>query len=115
MSACANGSFVEKHPTLWFEDGSIIIAANSKKHTLFTVTVLFKVHKSILAKHSQIFCDMFKISDDSENQLASTNKESTTKVPDASIQQMFEGLPVVEVHDAAEEWCDVIRAIYGES
>jgi BTB/POZ domain len=36
----------------WFDDGNIILQAESK---------LFKVHRGVLAKHSNVFQDMFSL------------------------------------------------------
>lgn len=39
------------HKTLWFKDGSIVLATDSH---------LYRVHKSVLAKYSSVFEDMFE-------------------------------------------------------
>ena len=40
------------HPTLWYDDGSVVLQAE---------TTMFRVHRSILSAQSEIFKDMFAI------------------------------------------------------
>ena len=46
---------LENHPTLYFDDGNIILSCGS---------TLFCVHRTLLAKHSPIFREMFAPKDD---------------------------------------------------
>ena len=46
---------LEKHPTLYFDDGNIILSCGS---------TLFCVHRTLLAKHSPVFREMFVPKDD---------------------------------------------------
>ena len=43
---------VHPHEEIWFEDGNVLLIAESTS---------FRVHKSILARHSEFFHDMFKL------------------------------------------------------
>ena len=104
---------LEKHSTFWFEDGSIIVSAVSNKRPL--VTILFKVHKSILPLHSEVFRDMFAVSDDSEKQKQSSEDEKKSQVSEPTIQQLYEGVPVVEVQDKAEDWDTMFKTMYGSA
>ena len=119
---------LEKHSTFWFEDGSIIVSAVSNKRPL--VTILFKVHKSILSMHSIVLNDMFTVSDDSEERKQSDEDtvfddserqnqsgEDGTKLPvsESTIQQVYEGVPVVEVQDNAEDWVTILKTMYGNA
>ena len=104
---------LEKHSTFWFEDGSIIVSAVSNKRPL--VTILFKVHKSILPLHSEVFRDMFAVSDDSEKQKQSSEDEKKSQVLEPTIQQTYEGVPVVEVQDKAEDWVTILNIMYGST
>ena len=104
---------LEKHSAFWFEDGSIIVSAVSNKRPL--VTILFKVHKSILSLHSNIFRDLFTVSDDSEKQKQSSEDEKKSQVSEPTIQQLYEGVPVVEVQDKAEDWDTMFKTMYGSA
>ncbi|KAJ7231996.1 hypothetical protein C8J57DRAFT_1146767 [Mycena rebaudengoi] len=44
-----------EHPTLYFEDGSVILQCSE---------TLFCVHRGLLEKHSDVFCDIFTESED---------------------------------------------------
>ncbi len=75
------------HETLWFEDGSIVLA---------TPQVLFRVYRGTLSRHSPIFHDMFSIPQ-----------------PDAaSNQEVLDGIPVVELHDDPEELAHFLSALH---
>ncbi|KAI0049541.1 hypothetical protein FA95DRAFT_1604350 [Auriscalpium vulgare] len=69
---------------LWFDDGSIILQSP---------TASFRVHRSILSFHSQVFRDMFVVS---------------APVEDA----MVDGVPVVHVQDDAESLFQLLKALY---
>jgi hypothetical protein len=48
----ASTANVTRHPDFWFDDGSIVLQAE---------TSLFRVHRTILSAHSTVFADMFGI------------------------------------------------------
>ncbi|KAI0713844.1 hypothetical protein C8Q76DRAFT_651029 [Earliella scabrosa] len=60
---------VERHPEVWLSDGNIIVVSRQ---------VAFRVHKSILSHHSEIFRDLFSL-------------------PDQGADEMMEGCPVVRL------------------
>ncbi|KAI0087708.1 hypothetical protein BDY19DRAFT_892287 [Irpex rosettiformis] len=72
----------------WFEDGNIILLADSEDST----AVAFKVHRGVLARHSEVFQSMFEG--------AQPNEES------------FEHCPVVRLHDIPVELSNLIKALY---
>ncbi|GJJ10916.1 hypothetical protein Clacol_005144 [Clathrus columnatus] len=47
-------STARRHHDLWFDDGSIVLRANNP-------TTLFRVHRAMLARHSEVFRNMFAI------------------------------------------------------
>ncbi|KAJ3510331.1 hypothetical protein NMY22_g16007 [Coprinellus aureogranulatus] len=74
---------------IWFEDGNIILQAENIK---------FRVHKSVLALHSSVLCDMLMVAK-----------------PDAYMDSdLFEdGCPVVQMKDdLASEWEELLSLIY---
>lgn len=75
---------VERHPDLWFDDGSIIFKAEN---------MMFKVHRSLLSSYSTFFADMFS-------------------VPQPAGQDTIEGCVVVEVPDNVADFTYLLRAIY---
>jgi len=48
----SSANILTRSPDYWFEDGSIILQAESTQ---------FRVHKSLLARHSAVFKDMFEV------------------------------------------------------
>jgi len=51
-NAVPNSTELTRSPDHWFDDGSIILEAESTQ---------FRVHRTMLARHSSIFRDMFEI------------------------------------------------------
>ncbi|KAJ3532840.1 hypothetical protein NMY22_g7578 [Coprinellus aureogranulatus] len=76
----------KKSDKLWFEDGSVVLQAEN---------VQFKVHRSILAKHSTVFADLFK-------------------VPHPASEPTIEGCPLVHLQDSAEDLKHVLLMLYGD-
>ena len=74
---------------LYFEDGSVIISAKGTGGDL----AYFRVHKSVLSKQSTVFKDMFSL-------------------PSPPEVDKYDNLPLVHVHDNAEEFKQFLRAIY---
>jgi hypothetical protein len=79
-------------PDLWFHDGNIII------RTVFSenACTVYKVHKSILASHSNVFYDLFD--------------GPQTAFDTAS--DYYEGLPVIELPDPPSQCNDFLKALY---
>lgn len=67
-------------------DGNIVIEAENCQ---------FRVHKSILARNSAVFADVFALPEASE-----------------AAVRVVEGCQVVEMSDKAEEWTHVLKALY---
>ncbi|EMD39921.1 hypothetical protein CERSUDRAFT_46377 [Gelatoporia subvermispora B] len=73
----------------WFDDGNIILLTGQEEGT-----VAFKVHRGVLARHSEVFQSMFEI------------PQSQACV------EMLENCPVVRMHDRPTEFSTLIRALY---
>lgn len=86
---------VEKHSDLWFIDGSVVLQADK---------TVFLVHQTQLARHSLIFRDMFSLPQ------PPAPRSRDDKV--ARCSPMFEGHPLVIMHDAAEDVANLLTALY---
>lgn len=64
----------DRHPSLYFEDGDIVLYAKVTDNVL----LLFRVHRSILSCHSEVFRDMF-----------------TVGSPQSNESEFYDGLPLV--------------------
>ncbi|XP_006453777.1 hypothetical protein AGABI2DRAFT_60514 [Agaricus bisporus var. bisporus H97] len=78
-----------QHPDFWFHDGSIVLCADK---------MLFRVHQTVLAKHSEVFEDLFSLSP-----------------PAAEEDDIVDGCRVVLLHDSKEDFIDLLNAIYNPS
>ena len=75
---------VAHHDDLWFEDGNIV---------LITSNMGFRVHQSILSRHSHVFRDMLTI-------------------PQPSDELKVEDCPVVHLSDSGEDIQYFVNALY---
>lgn len=73
-----------RHEQLWFDDGNIVLVAEN---------VAFKVHRSLLRRHSQVFSDLFQLSQPSQ-------------------EDEMDGVPVCTLHDSHHELADILDVIY---
>ncbi|TFK38969.1 hypothetical protein BDQ12DRAFT_735184 [Crucibulum laeve] len=73
--------------SLWFEDGSVVLQAESTQ---------FRVHRTVLARHSVVFHDMFL-------------------VPQPPDEPTVEGCAVVHLADSAEDVYHVLAALYDKN
>lgn len=76
------------HPNLWFDDGSLVIQASS---------VRYRVHRTIVCKHSSIFRDMVAMP-----QPGGTSDDENT----------FDGCPLVRLSDSPDDLSVLLEAIY---
>ncbi|CAA7266005.1 unnamed protein product [Cyclocybe aegerita] len=81
-----SGSSVKRHEVLWLEDGNVILQAED---------VQFRVHRSMLVRHSPIFRDMFSIPQPQNPQDSD---------PD--------GCPVIVLSDSADDVGQVLAIFY---
>ncbi len=75
----------EPHGTLWYEDGNIVLATDA---------YFYRVHKSILAKQSSVFREMFQVSDGGDSK-----GDEESKVTIESNSEKYEGVPLVRMVD----------------
>lgn len=76
----------------WFADGNIVLfTQDTDAHS----GVAFKVHRGVLARHSEIFESMFEM-----------------PPPMGEEVEMAEGCQVVRMHDLPDELSALVRALY---
>jgi hypothetical protein len=71
----------------WFDDGNVVLQVES---------TLFRVHRSILSMHSEVFRGMFSVPQ-----------------PAATDGDLVDNCPVVQLPDRAVDWTHVLKAFYG--
>jgi len=79
----------DKRKSLYLEDGNIVLSAPQDDGGYS----LFRVHKSILAKNSPVFADMFTLS-----------------TPDCA--DFYDGVPVVQLHDDPKDLEQFLGFLY---
>lgn len=77
---------------VWMDDGNIIVAASEEKDGEKT-TYAFRCHKSVLARQSSVFQDLFT-------------------VPQPEDAEQFQGTPVVRLPDACEDVRRLLEMLY---
>ncbi|RPD82271.1 hypothetical protein L226DRAFT_607426 [Lentinus tigrinus ALCF2SS1-7] len=88
MSGMSNCGVEDRE--LWFQDGNVVLVAQSRA---------FRVHRSILSRHSEIFSNLFAIPPPSS--------------PD--LTEQLDGLPVIPVSDSAHDFKHLLHALYDGS
>ena len=93
-----------RHPDLWFEDGSVVLCAED---------TLFRVHMTLLSRHSVCFRDMFTIARP-RSQCAQTVSGLGAEHGQGDDDELKEhdGCPVVHLHDVAEDVGNLLTALY---
>ena len=100
------GTQVQKHPDLWFEDGSVICRAEN---------TLFCVHMSQLARHSLVFNDMFMLPQGPDGStrmgpfMALTGPGGESEQTKTATTRKA---PVVYLYDDAEDVANLFTALY---
>ena len=72
------------HPTLYFDDGNVILATPGR--------TLFCVHRSLLSKHSPVFRDLFEQEHDTFRGLMKVPREETPEELEALLGVIYDGL-----------------------
>lgn len=89
---------------LWFPDGNVVLATDS---------LLFCVHKGILALQSTVFKDMFDLPVDALDDAMEVRTQETVSGSGVVRQEMYEGRPLVYLAgDGGEDVAHLLRAIY---
>ncbi|KIJ55806.1 hypothetical protein M422DRAFT_200144 [Sphaerobolus stellatus SS14] len=78
-----------RHSDLWFDDGSVVLRAECP-------TMLFRVHRALIARHSEVFRNMFEI----------------PQPPNNEQSEMIEGCPVIDLHDNSADLASLLCALY---
>ena len=90
-----SGDEVETHESLdlWFDDGNIIIRTVLSDNRTY---IAYKVHKSILVTHSNVFRDLF----------------DGPQVAFDVASDRYDGLPVIQLPDPPSEVNSFLKALY---
>lgn len=83
-----SGGSIYEHGDPWFEDGNIVLLTDP-------TGVAFKVHRGVLARHSEIFQSMFQL-----------------PPPTQSDVETLAGCQVVRMYDLPSELSSLIKALY---
>jgi hypothetical protein len=86
----------QHHPTLYFEDGNVVLSAVDKQD----IRWYFRVHRSILCRYSPVFQEMFMI------------PPLTEEGPEQKIIELYDGVLEVQMADSAEDVDSFLSVIY---
>ncbi|KAI0828965.1 hypothetical protein BC628DRAFT_1417344 [Trametes gibbosa] len=86
----------ERHPTLYYDDGTVVLSALTHEGT----RQHFKVHRSVLCRHSPVIADMFAIPP-----LLATGSRTC-------IAEAYDGVVHVQMPDSAEELISFLTMFY---
>lgn len=76
---------------LYFPDGNVVLSVNDNSGNF----IFFKIHQSMLSKHSAVFADMFSLPASS-----------------VSATEVYDGAPLVHLQDDAKDVKQFLRVIY---
>lgn len=102
------------HGDPWFQDGNIVLMTDGSLLAETVSRVAFKVHRGMLARHSEIFQSMFDIPQPGKQILFMyyTNPQSLKILPAVALGETLEGCPVVRMYDLPVELSCLIKALY---
>ena len=78
---------LNKDAELWFEDGNVVVVAQQ---------TAFRVHKSLLSRHSKTFGEVFTL----------------PQSPDPGAIETMDGCPVVRIPDSSHDFKHLLHALY---
>ncbi len=93
---CSDQTDLQRHESLFLPDGDIVLAAPTTRSPERR-TVLFRVDKIFLSRHSPIFRDMLSFT------------------PGEGPHDVYDDLPRVDLTDAAEDLGSLLAAMYNAS
>ena len=85
--------YSERHPTLYYDDGNVVLSGRTQQgHRQY-----FRVHKSIIARHSPVLADLFAI---------------PPLLAQGTFAEAYEGVVHVQMPDSAEELTSFLNMFY---
>ena len=93
MPVDSNQEQLERHPSLYFEDGDLVIITCTDSAA--AKSVVFRVHAAILERFSPVFAGMLSL-----------------PAPGASGRELYDGVPLVHLSDDAKDMADFLDALY---
>ncbi|KAA1474143.1 hypothetical protein DENSPDRAFT_315341 [Dentipellis sp. KUC8613] len=91
-----NQGNIKHHEDLYFDDGNVALVVMSRSDDGDSEEhLVFRLHRSVLAKHSPVFKDMFTM-------------------PPAAGAELYEGVPLVRMTDSASDLEALLRALYNQ-
>ncbi|KAA1475941.1 hypothetical protein DENSPDRAFT_826677 [Dentipellis sp. KUC8613] len=85
----------QQHEDLYYPDGNIALVAQWEDPESYVYHVVFRVHKSVLAKSSSVFEDMFSL-------------------PASKSTEMYDGVPLVRMTDTGKEIEGLLQYLYSK-
>lgn len=89
----------QHHPTLYFSDGNVVLSAVAQDRR----RQYFRVHQSILCRHSAVLSDMFAIPP-----LTRSEAELVKGIP----SETYAGVVHVQMQDTAEDLASFLGVLY---
>lgn len=96
------GAELRRHSDLWFYDGSLVCRAEN---------TLFRVHMSLLARHSVCFEDMLAIPQPNEDLDERTGFDLSQEKDKRAGGNGKTRIPIIVLHDAAEDVENLLKAL----
>ena len=89
------------HPTLYFEDGNVVLSAVEQQAPKNQGRyVYFRVHRSVLCRHSPILSDLFEI------------PPLRDEGPPHAVSEVYDGALHISMPDSAEDLESFLKVLY---